>query len=144
MYAADATNIIASHDPERGPFFMYMSFHNTHDPYQAPEKYLDTRVDFGPRRMMQGMLTCVSEATGNMTLALKANKYMWNNTLLIWAADNGGPQYWNANNEVFEEWPLLQVGGCLHQCEAESSKVPFTSLTSLKHQIPKADGVDIS
>ena len=50
--------------------------------------------------MMQGMLTCVDEATGKLTSALKA-KGMWASTLMLWSADNGGPQYWNANN-----WPL--------------------------------------
>lgn len=47
-----------------------------------------------------GRLTCVDEATGNLTEALKA-KRMWARTLMVWSADNGGPQYWNANN-----WPL--------------------------------------
>lgn len=96
LYGGEATKLIESHDAST-PLFLYMAFQNTHAPYQCPDRYLDPTVDFQGRRLMQGMLTCVDEATGNMTRLLKA-KGMWANTLLLWSADNGGPQYWNANN----------------------------------------------
>lgn len=96
LYAAEATRLIRAHDP-RTPLFLYAAFQNTHAPYQCPPRYLDERVHFQGRRRMQGMLTCVDEATGNLTAVLRA-KGMWGSTLLLWSADNGGPQYWNANN----------------------------------------------
>ena len=99
LYGGEALKLIESHDTSK-PLFLYMAFQNTHAPYECPAEYLDPSVDFEGRRMMQGMLTCVDEATGNLTSALKARQ-MWQNTLMLWSADNGGPQYWNANN-----WPL--------------------------------------
>lgn len=38
------------------------------------------------------MATCLQVAT-----RLK-QKGMWDNTLFVWSSDNGGPQYWGANN----------------------------------------------
>ena len=35
---------------------------------------------------VQGMVACVSIATGNITDALK-RKGMWNNTLMVWSGD---------------------------------------------------------
>eukprot|EP01047_Picozoa_sp_COSAG01_P072596 COSAG01_NODE_11586_length_1898_cov_1.642222_2_plen_74_part_00 len=46
---------------------------------------------------MQAMVSCVSEGTGNVTRALK-RAGMWDTTLFLWSSDNGGPQYWLANN----------------------------------------------
>ena len=99
LYAEEARRLIAAHDASK-PLFLYAAFQNTHAPYQCPDRYLDPRVDFAGRQKMQGMLTCVDEATGNLTSALRS-KDMWDSTLMLWSADNGGPQYWNANN-----WPL--------------------------------------
>ena len=58
------------------------------------------------RRTMQAMLTCVDEATGNLTAALKRHG-LWSGTLLVWSSDNGGPQYWAANNHPFRGARLL-------------------------------------
>ena len=55
----------------------------------------------GPlRRTMQAMLTCVDEATGNLTATLRRHG-LWAETLLVWSSDNGGPQYWAGNNHPF-------------------------------------------
>ena len=96
LYGDEASRLIHAHDAAV-PLFLYMAFQNTHAPYQCPQRYLDPAVDFEGRRLMQGMVTCVDEATGNLTTSLKA-KGMWPSTLLLWSADNGGPQYWSANN----------------------------------------------
>ena len=61
------------------------------------ERYADDSIAYADRRVMQAMVACVDEGTGNLTAALDA-RGMWENTLLVWSADNGGPQYWNANN----------------------------------------------
>ena len=68
-----------------------------HAPYECPEHYIDPAVDFRPRALVQGMMSCVSIATGNITATLKA-KGMWNNTLIVWAGDNGGPTFEGGNN----------------------------------------------
>lgn len=46
---------------------------------------------------MQAMLTCTDSVLGNLTGSLK-RQGQWNNTLLVWSSDNGGPAYWGANN----------------------------------------------
>jgi arylsulfatase B len=96
LYAAEAARVVMAHDPSR-PLFLYQAWHDTHAPYEAPERYADGSIAYADRRVMQAMVACVDEGTGNLTAALDA-RGMWENTLLVWSADNGGPQYWNANN----------------------------------------------
>ena len=75
--------------------------HDTHSPYQCTDKWMDTRVKQPLRQLAQCMLTCVDDATGRLVSALK-QKGMWEHALLVWSADNGGPQYWGSNNYVRE------------------------------------------
>ena len=96
LYGRQAVDIVMNHDAET-PLFLYLPFHDTHAPYEDRPEYEDPSVDYKPRKIMQAMLSCVADATMNVTRALKA-KGMWNDTLLFWASDNGGPQYWSANN----------------------------------------------
>ena len=41
------------------------------------------------KRAMFGMVLCLDEALGNITAKLQSNG-MWDNTLLVFSADNGG------------------------------------------------------
>ena len=43
----------------------------------------------------QCMLTCTDDVVGRLVASLKA-KAMWEDTLMVWSADNGGPQYWGS------------------------------------------------
>ena len=58
---------------------------------------MDPKVDQPLRQLMQCMLTCTDDLTGQVVAMLK-EKEMWDNSLMVWSADNGGPQYWAANN----------------------------------------------
>lgn len=109
MYSHRAVSLIEDHAknyPSRG-MFMYLPFHCTHEPYQAEARFNDPTCPDKGRQKMQAMVSCVSEGTGNVSRALK-RAGMWSNTLFLWAADNGGPQYWLGNN-----YPLRggKVGG---------------------------------
>lgn len=108
LYGREAVDVVDQHmavgdGSANSGLFMYMAYHDTHSPYQSLPRYEDPSV-VGPgaelRRTMQAMLTCVDEATGNLTSALK-RQGLWSETLFVWSSDNGGPQYWAANNHPF-------------------------------------------
>lgn len=95
LYGNKAVAHISAHDPSV-PLFFYVAFHDVHTPLQCPQRYLPPgaaaarkpqgrMTKDGERETYEGMLTCVSIATGNITDALKA-KGMFDNSLIIWAA----------------------------------------------------------
>eukprot|EP00039_Didymoeca_costata_P030930 m.32224 g.32224 ORF g.32224 m.32224 type:complete len:523 (-) comp8387_c0_seq2:73-1641(-) len=96
LYGSEILKIVNNHDPS-DPLFMYIPFHDTHAPYEAPAKWLDPRVKQPLRQLLQAMLTCTDDAVGKL-VQLLTKKGMWENSLLVWSADNGGPQYWGCNN----------------------------------------------
>eukprot|EP01059_Diplonema_ambulator_P001946 TRINITY_DN1159_c0_g1_i1.p1 TRINITY_DN1159_c0_g1~~TRINITY_DN1159_c0_g1_i1.p1 ORF type:complete len:498 (+),score=132.38 TRINITY_DN1159_c0_g1_i1:36-1529(+) len=96
IYGDEAVRVVNEHDTS-APLFLYIPFHDTHEPYQDVKSFEDPTITDQQIKVMQAMVSCVAEATANVTNALKA-KGMWDNTLFVWASDNGGPQYWSANN----------------------------------------------
>jgi arylsulfatase B len=80
------------------PLFMYLAYQAVHDPDQVPDEYRkpyadkyantsgwdDKRITYG------GMLTAADEGIGQVVQALK-DKGMWNDTVLVFTTDNGGP-----------------------------------------------------
>ena len=71
--------------------------HDTHSPYECIPKWEDPHVTQSLRQLMQCMLTCTDNVLGEIVTQLQT-KNMWDNTLFVWSSDNGGPQYWAANN----------------------------------------------
>jgi arylsulfatase B len=96
LYGGEVQKVIAAHEPSK-PLFVYLPMHDTHSPYECTAKWMDPRVQQPLRQLMQCMLTCVDDVTGKVVAGLQA-KGMWQNSLLVWSADNGGPQYWGSNN----------------------------------------------
>lgn len=93
LYAAAAEKVIASHDPSKGPLFLYLPFQAVHSPDQVPQSYIDKyneTIPAGYRRTFAGMLDCLDEGIGNVTAAL-ASSGLLDNTLILFVADNGGP-----------------------------------------------------
>eukprot|EP00927_Polykrikos_kofoidii_P005344 TRINITY_DN12113_c0_g1_i6.p1 TRINITY_DN12113_c0_g1~~TRINITY_DN12113_c0_g1_i6.p1 ORF type:complete len:705 (+),score=91.57 TRINITY_DN12113_c0_g1_i6:65-2116(+) len=94
--------VIQQHSPAE-PLFLFHAFHLLHTPLQVPKTYLD-RIDelvskaFGRpfdsvnRRLYAAMVLYMDDVVGELVDALKT-KDMWNSTLLIFLADNGGPLY---------------------------------------------------
>ena len=102
LYSRKAVSYIEEHarDHADAGMFLYLPFHCTHEPYEAESRFLDPLTADHGRQTMAAMVSCVSEGTGNVSRALKAAG-MWEDSLFVWAADNGGPQYWLGNNYPF-------------------------------------------
>ena len=91
VFRDDLTSIITSHDPST-PLFLYLPLHNVHSPFQAPQEWLDIYPEnstCSQRRIYQAMVSVADNVTGHVVeLLKKAN--MWNNTIMVVSADNGG------------------------------------------------------
>lgn len=84
-------NIIEAHDPSQ-PLFLFWAPHAPHDPYEAPQSYLDkfAHIDQPQRRYYSAMVNLLDDHVGVVVAALKA-KGLWDNLLWVSSADNGGP-----------------------------------------------------
>ncbi|XP_070569162.1 arylsulfatase B-like [Ptychodera flava] len=103
LFSEKAANYVANHDTSK-PLFMYYSLQSVHGPLQVPEKYLDKYLfvkNLG-RRTKLGMITAMDDSVAVVVEAFKEHG-LWNNTLLIFQSDNGGPA--NENN-FGNNWPL--------------------------------------
>jgi arylsulfatase B len=86
-------NAIQNHDPSK-PLFLFHSFHLIHTPLQVPQDVLDkfAYVDYPHRQLYAAMVYYADDVLGRIVQALK-DKNMWDNTLLLFFSDNGGPVY---------------------------------------------------
>jgi len=109
MLRQRALQVIQGHNAS-DPLFLFFSLHLLHTPLQVPDSYLkkvDEMVqqgggepfDSANRRLYAAMTFYLDESIGEVVKAMKA-KDMWNNTLVIFTSDNGGPIYepGSANN----------------------------------------------
>ena len=99
LYVAHALQTIADFNAStHAALFMYIPFQNTHAPFQVPARYENpARTPHGNKRTYLGMGSCMDEGIGNITAALKA-RGLWENTLLVFSADNGGEITTGGNN----------------------------------------------
>ncbi|GMH51599.1 hypothetical protein TrRE_jg5678, partial [Triparma retinervis] len=98
LYGGDAVDHIKTRVDPDTPQFMFIALQNCHAAYVAPDKYKDPNITDYPkdnnsfdRQAMEAMMTCADEVALNVTTALKA-RGMWDDTLIVFSADNGGPQ----------------------------------------------------
>jgi arylsulfatase A-like enzyme len=115
LFGEEAVAFIDQHKTQ--PFFLYLAFNAVHAPLQAPEdeiakfstgnKSRDTRLAMGKR---------MDDAIGSVVAKLK-REGVWDNTLLFFISDNGGPLAQMANNA-----PLR---GGKHQDYEGGIRVPF-------------------
>ena len=90
-YRDDLTDIINNHHID-DPIFLYLPLHNVHTPLQAPEEWLDiysVNSTCKDRRTYQAMVSVADNVTGHLVELLK-KKGMWDNTIMVISADNGG------------------------------------------------------
>lgn len=125
LYGDKAVKVIQNHDPVK-PLFLYVAFQSAHSPFQVPHEYVARYPDseercpwssykdragfpctgpagspgkacFCGRLVISAMVTALDDAVGRIKQALQ-DKQMWNNTLVVFSGDNGGPQeegHWN-------------------------------------------------
>ncbi|XP_033123969.1 arylsulfatase B-like [Anneissia japonica] len=104
VFTDEAIDIINNQD-EDTPFFMYLSYQAPHSPLEVPERYKDPyRSIFNDedRLIYAAMVSCLDEGIGNITAALKA-KGIYDNTVIIFSSDNGGPE---GEGDAGNNWPL--------------------------------------
>ena len=129
IYNAEVQRVIAAHDAtdKAHPLMMYIATQVMHAPQQVPDVWKNLYND--PKysddyQIMQGMASASDEVLGNTTAALKA-KGMWNNTLLIYTSDNGGPSGQAASGHSGNNWPLR--GGKTNNFEGGVRVASFVS-----------------
>jgi arylsulfatase I/J len=90
LFGADAVRVIDEHDTKT-PLFLYLAFTAPHTPYQAPQSYLDMYKNIADplRRAYAAQITAMDDQVGKVVDAL-AKRNMRDNTLIIFASDNGG------------------------------------------------------
>jgi arylsulfatase B len=100
VFANFTLDAIRSHDPSV-PLFMYYAPHSVHMPLEVPDAQLAkfAFIEDVSRRKYAAMVNYVDAHIGEIVAALTA-KGMWNNTLLLLSADNGGPVYGPASTCV--------------------------------------------
>ena len=77
----------------------------THSPYEIPGGSASPYVnpsDPKERMIINAMVNIMDEAVGNLTAALRS-KQMYDNTLLLFSADNGGVMH---GGQLGNNWPL--------------------------------------
>jgi arylsulfatase A-like enzyme len=86
----EAVKLIDQQDGSR-PFFLYFASLAPHAPYQAPQEYLDRYKSIADpqRRAYAAMITALDDQVGRIVAALDKKK-LRDNTLIIFASDNGG------------------------------------------------------
>ena len=79
--------------------FVYLPLHIVHGPFQAPQEWLDLYSENSTcdlRLTYQAMVSVADNITGHVVGLLKANN-MWNNTIFVVSADNGGAPCMGSN-----------------------------------------------
>ena len=91
IFTRSIVDTINASDPAT-PFFGYVAFHNVHEPLEVPQATLDrfAWIDNPTRRKYMAMVSEMDSHLARIVQALK-DKGMWENTLLLAFADNGGP-----------------------------------------------------
>eukprot|EP01083_Nonionella_stella_P026630 73347_1 len=113
------------------PFFIFYASHLTHTPNQIPKQYLSTwtndedecsehpyvvypgfntsdPTNYHCRSLTQSQVNLLDIIIGNITAKLTANG-QWNNTLIVFSSDNGGPEY--LTSSASNNYPLRGAKG---------------------------------
>jgi arylsulfatase A-like enzyme len=82
---------------DAGPFFAYAAFNAPHTPFQVPVDYYNRfrHIKDENRRVYYGMIAALDDAIG-LILDKLEEKDLLENTLILFASDNGGASYTGA------------------------------------------------
>uniref|UniRef100_A0A3P9KVE5 Arylsulfatase I n=1 Tax=Oryzias latipes TaxID=8090 RepID=A0A3P9KVE5_ORYLA len=102
LFTQRVRKILARHDPQSQPLFIFLSFQAVHSPLQSPKEYICpySGLENVARRKYAAMVSTVDEAVRNITYALRKYGY-YQNSVLIFSTDNGGQPLSGGSN-----WPL--------------------------------------
>jgi arylsulfatase A-like enzyme len=125
VFRREALQFIDQHAKE--PWFLYLPFNAVHGPMDAAPRYADRFSNLsGGRKTYATMLTAMDDAIGAVLDKLREHK-LEENTLVLFVADNGGPEEVNSSNNG----PLRGVKG---QTWEGGVRVPF--MMQWKGQLP--------
>mmetsp|Transcript_14657 Transcript_14657/g.16265 ORF Transcript_14657/g.16265 Transcript_14657/m.16265 type:complete len:533 (+) Transcript_14657:62-1660(+) len=98
-------DVLDNHDPST-PLFLFWAPHSIHTPLEVPKEYVDkfSFIDNKSRRMYHAMVNFIDSRIGMIVNKLK-EKGMYEDTLIVMSADNGGPIYGNGTSGG-NNWPL--------------------------------------
>ncbi|KMT64470.1 sulfatase-like hydrolase/transferase [Catenovulum maritimum] len=107
----EAVNFINKAAKKDDPFFLYLAYNAPHTPMQALQKDMDMfpHITDQKRKVYAGMVYAVDRGVARIVEALKQNK-QFENTLIVFASDNGGKPNTGANN-----YPLKGRKGDVHE-----------------------------
>jgi arylsulfatase A-like enzyme len=115
LWGEEAVTFIERHREQ--PFFLYIAFNAVHAPLQAPaDEIAKFHTDNSNRNTLLAMGKRMDDAIGAVIAKLKQTG-VWQNTLLFFISDNGGPLAQTADNT-----PLR---GGKHQDYEGGIRVPF-------------------
>ena len=104
LFTKAVEQIIAKHDSDKGPFFIYAAYQSVHTPLEAPENYINDPVcrsiPYSNRSVHCGMLRAADEGIANITMKLQKMNIL-DDTIIIFTTDNGGQPAFGSSN-----WPL--------------------------------------
>ncbi|TRY98497.1 hypothetical protein DNTS_014635 [Danionella cerebrum] len=134
LYAQRVRSILAAHDPQSQPLFIFLSFQAVHTPLQTPREYLypyrSMRNTF--RRKYSAMVSAVDEAVRNVTYALRNYGY-YENSVIIFSTDNGGQPLFGGSN-----WPLRGRKGTYWEGGVRGIGFVHSPLLKQKRRVSKA------
>lgn len=163
LIAAEAVRRIQDRDGGK-PMFLYVAFNAPHTPLQAPDRHIEpyAGLENELRRTYAAMVSAMDEGVGKILASIE-EEGLTDDTLVVWASDNGGGRNVGASNlplrgskgNAFEggirvpatiRWPGVLVAG-----EAFDQMITaqdwFQTLTSAAGVQPRNtmafDGVDM-
>ena len=124
-YIDDLKEILNKHD-DSNPLFLYLPLHNVHGPFEAPDEWLNIyskNSTCDKRRTYQAMVSVADNVTGTVVEILKRKK-MWDNTIFVVSADNGGAACMGSNYPLKGSKGTFFEGGVRALAFASGGLVP--------------------
>lgn len=102
LFSQWAIDYVTQRKGEKEPFFLYLAYNAPHTPIQPPAEWVEkvTKRESGiseKRAKLVALIEHLDENIGKVYKALEANGQL-ENTLIIFASDNGGQEDAGANN----------------------------------------------
>eukprot|EP00040_Diaphanoeca_grandis_P017190 m.89338 g.89338 ORF g.89338 m.89338 type:complete len:724 (-) comp26286_c1_seq1:235-2406(-) len=116
LFTSRAIRVIEEVGATSKPMFMYLAYQSVHSPDEAPQHLIDgfnASIPNLHRRTFAGMVAALDLGVGAVVNSLKAEG-LFDNTLLIFTTDNGGPAD-NFNSNMACNYPLRGMKRTLFQ-----------------------------